>query len=74
MTSRSEREVSAPPEERTWTQLWHRSSFGKTRIGIRCPFCEAEVVAYVWSLAGGGKRCSCGAMFSAYGNARKKRG
>lgn len=58
-------------EQREWTQLWHRSEMGKTRIGIRCPFCSAEVTAYVWSISGGGKRCSCGAMFSAFGKARK---
>lgn len=27
----------------------------------RCPWCQSEVRAYWWSLAGGGKRCDCGA-------------
>ena len=31
--------------------------------GIRCPFCDTVTEAYVWSLAGSGKRCECGAKF-----------
>lgn len=39
-----------------------------------CPFCKADVKAYLWSLAGGGKRCDCGAMFTHRGLARHWRG
>lgn len=36
---------------------------GRTRIKIACPFCGEVVTAYLWSLAGGGKRCpGCGAL------------
>lgn len=28
-----------------------------------CPFCGTEVKLYLWSLAGSGKKCTCGAMF-----------
>ena len=35
---------------------------GKTRVELTCPFCKVPVTAYLWSLAGGGKRCDCGAM------------
>lgn len=38
-------------------------------VYIDCPFCRAEVKAYVWSLCGGGKRCDCGALFGGWGNA-----
>lgn len=38
-------------------------------VFFACPFCDTSVKAYVWSLAGGGKRCGCGAMFSYYGGA-----
>lgn len=38
------------------------SGTGKSTIKIRCPYCDATVVAYVWSLAGSGKRCTCGAI------------
>ena len=31
---------------------------------ILCPFCEETVQAFKWSLAGGGKRCHCGAYFT----------
>lgn len=30
----------------------------------RCPFCQGEVRAYWWSLAGGGKKCYCGAKLN----------
>ena len=36
---------------------------------IVCPFCSETVKAYLWSLSGGGKRCTCGAMLDAFGNA-----
>ena len=29
---------------------------------IKCPFCEEELEVYIWSFAGSGKRCSCGAL------------
>lgn len=28
-----------------------------------CPFCGVMVKLYLWSLAGGGKLCTCGAKF-----------
>lgn len=33
------------------------SEAGRTRIEIECPFCREQFWAYVWSLAGSGKRC-----------------
>lgn len=39
-----------------------------------CPWCEAEIKAYLWSLSGGGKRCQCGAIFGARGQGYKLRG
>ena len=39
---------------------------------IECPWCKREVKAYLWSLAGGGKRCSCGALFGSLGFAWKR--
>lgn len=41
---------------------------------ISCPWCGGSVKAYLWSLSGGGKRCECGAVFSAQGVAYKKKG
>lgn len=38
---------------------------------IECPYCFAEVKAYLWSLCGGGKRCNCGALFGSHGTAYK---
>jgi hypothetical protein len=36
---------------------------------LKCPFCKTVTRAYHWSLAGGGKKCACGAKFDYYGNA-----
>lgn len=35
-----------------------RSEFGRSTVRVTCPFCGRVTEAYVWSLAGGGKRCS----------------
>lgn len=43
------------------------SQNGKTRILIKCPCCGEEVWAFVWSLAGSGKRCPCGAKHGSFG-------
>jgi hypothetical protein len=42
---------------------------GKTWVIVKCPYCEATTKCFVWSLAGSGKRCSCGALHSSYGTA-----
>lgn len=50
-----------------------QSKFGKTTCNIKCPFCETITTAYVWSLAGSGKKCSgCGAMHTSFGLTLKK--
>lgn len=47
---------------------------GKSTIKIVCPFCDTKFFAYIWSLAGIGKRCpDCGAMFGSGGVAYKRR-
>lgn len=35
------------------------SEFGRAAIRITCPFCGARIDGYIWSVAGGGKRCYC---------------
>lgn len=39
-----------------------RSEMGRSSIYITCPFCSVVVEAFVWSLAGSGKKCACGAI------------
>ncbi len=51
------------------TTLWSR--VGRTLVRLTCPFCQADVEAYLWSLAGSGKRCSCGALLGQLGAWRK---
>ncbi len=38
------------------------SQMGKSRALLSCPFCSAQVWAYTWSRAGGGKKCACGVI------------
>jgi hypothetical protein len=46
------------------------SEMGKRRGSIDCPFCNFRFTAYVWSIAGGGKKCpNCGAMHGSFGQA-----
>jgi hypothetical protein len=48
------------------------SAFGRSYCCITCPFCDTEVRAFIWSLAGSGKRCpGCKAMHTNYGNTIK---
>lgn len=49
------------------------SRMGKSTCIIICPFCKAETTAFVWSLAGSGKKCSnedCGAIHGSIGVSR----
>lgn len=34
---------------------------------VRCPFCKQSLKAFHWSLAGGGKKCQCGAKMDISG-------
>jgi len=55
-------------ERRGVTKAWGRTSrMGKTTEHLECPFCHADVLVYVWSFRGGGKKCRCGAMLSSSG-------
>lgn len=49
------------------------SRMGKSTCVIVCPFCKGETTAFVWSLAGSGKKCAtedCGAIHSSIGVSR----
>lgn len=35
---------------------------GRSTVTVTCPFCGTDTQAYLWSLAGSGKRCECGAV------------
>jgi hypothetical protein len=48
-------------EQRDHEAYNYWSEHGKSTVIIKCPFCQEEVLAYVWSLAGSGKKCKCGA-------------
>lgn len=38
-----------------------RSEFGRSTKTVVCPFCKDEIEVYLWSFAGCGKNCDCGA-------------
>ena len=63
--------TNPPPELRPYTRTAAVSVFGRSYCYITCPYCNAEVKAYIWSLCGGGKRCPCGAVHGGYGMSRK---
>lgn len=42
---------------RDYRVLDRRSEMGRSRVFIECPFCKGRFWAYVWSLAGSGKKC-----------------
>lgn len=46
----------------------HARASGRSFMIISCPFCGANVKAFIWSIRGGGKRCDCGAMHSWIGH------
>jgi hypothetical protein len=56
-----------PDHRRKYTHSQVNSEIGKSYIMIECPFCSKVVKAYVWSLAGGGKKCECGAIHVRWG-------
>src|SRR4030095_4133943 len=58
-------------ESRTYFSDHYRSAFGKSSIVITCPFCGDKVKAYLWSLAGTGKKCVCGAIHNHYRSYKK---
>ena len=55
-------------ENREHTRTATYSRVGRSFCYITCPFCGHEVRAYIWSLAGCGKRCpGCGAIHTNFG-------
>lgn len=42
---------------------------GRSWFEAVCPFCQADVKCYVWSICGAGKRCDCGALIGRRGMA-----
>lgn len=50
-------------EVKEHTRTTNYPEFGRSYLYITCPFCEEQTRAYIWSLAGSGKRCDgCGAL------------
>ena len=58
-------------ECKNYTVVGRHLVFGRSSLEIKCPFCNWVVTAYLWSLAGGGKRCDCGALHTNYGQTYK---
>lgn len=60
-------------EARDYETFGGTSRPGRTTYRVRCPFCSVVFDVYPWSLAGTGKRCSCGALLGASGVAYRRR-
>jgi hypothetical protein len=50
-------------------RLHHSGVYGLVNMGrgskqgyVDCPFCDAKISCYLWSISGSGKKCSCGAI------------
>jgi hypothetical protein len=56
--------VSETKEVRRYHIISDHREMGLSRITLECPWCCEYVIAYIWSLAGSGKRCTCGAKFT----------
>lgn len=58
---------------RTHSGIYGRYNSGRSQIKVKvdCPFCDATTEAFLWSLAGGGKKCSCGAILYVNGGKKK---
>lgn len=68
----SEKPNQPEVEERRYTSTSGPSTMGRSVVYLTCPFCNAEVKACLWSLAGSGKRCTrCSAKFNSIGTATK---
>ena len=48
--------------DRLYEVVYRIARAGRSVVGIRCPYCGSVTEAYIWSLAGSGKRCECGAV------------
>lgn len=76
--------MTAPaPDGRPWVNAGgYQARMGRSSFLIRCPFCGGESRTFIWSIAGGGKRCEvrgCDALFGSTGSAvlsprRRKKG
>lgn len=63
----------AEEEKREYTYRPGRSEMGRSSVIITCPFCHGEIEAFVWSMAGIGKRCNCGAIHHWLSGTSRKR-
>lgn len=51
-------------EQKEFSTKQYKGRHGETTVDIICPFCGVTSIAYLWSLAGSGKKCGCGAKFT----------
>lgn len=66
-TTFADAQIPGRCEARDSKTISHTSEMGRSRVKLECPFCGAWVTAFLWSLSGSGKRCTCGAIARATG-------
>lgn len=47
-------------------------AWGGSMVVVECPFCGDWTKAYVWSMAGVGKKCECGALHLWHGSMSRR--
>lgn len=61
-----------PDDYKDYRVVSRHSRFGRSSLVIKCGWCGYEVEAYLWSLAGSGKRCpECKAIHNSLGSSRR---
>lgn len=56
-------------EHKKFEVLSRTSEMGRSAVYFNCCFCGVEIKAFIWSLCGGGKRCTnCKAIYSQTGD------
>jgi hypothetical protein len=58
-------------EVREFTASRYYGEMGRSTVDVICPYCQCQMTVYVWSIAGAGKNCSCGAKLNSAGMAFK---
>jgi hypothetical protein len=60
----------SPNAMREYRVLDRITEMGRSRVEIECPFCFERFWAFIWSISGGGKKCTnCGAKHASFGQA-----
>jgi hypothetical protein len=49
----------------------YRGAMGRSTEYVECPFCNNNILVYVWSFYGCGRKCECGAKLSGHASLKR---